>query len=50
MKPHPVDRSCFLFAALVLGFVWPSAMPGQPMMENLGRGIVAIHQPDGKVA
>ena len=40
------------FAALGLAILASThcPLPAQRMMENLGRGVVAIHQPDGKVA
>ena len=36
-----------LAAALLAGL---GTLRAQPLMENLSRGVVAIHQPDGRVA
>jgi rhamnogalacturonan endolyase len=45
-------KSPLRFAVSACSFLAAFILPGnaQPQMENLGRGVVAIHQPDGKVA
>ena len=40
----------FALAATFAALLWKSPLSAQPQMENLGRGIVALHQADGKVA
>jgi len=39
----------FFFTAAFITLAAPLTS-AQPQLENLGRGVVAIHQPDGKVA
>src|SRR5215212_4263914 len=34
---------------ICLAFLFSSALHAQRVMENLGRGVVALRQPDGKV-
>jgi len=46
MTPYlrlPVAAALTLFTAL-------ASLPAQPQLEPLGRGVIAIHQPDGRVA
>lgn len=44
MSPIPITlRATLILAGTV-------ALSAQPQLEHLGRGVVAIHQPDGKVA
>lgn len=44
MSPTPITlRATLILAATVV-------LSAQPQLEHLGRGVVAIHQPDGKVA
>jgi rhamnogalacturonan endolyase len=45
-------KSPLRFAVSACSFLAAFILPGnaQPRMENLSRGVVAIHQPDGKVA
>jgi rhamnogalacturonan endolyase len=43
--PHPFERG--LRAALLL--LVPALLGAGPVMENLSRGVIAVHQPDGKV-
>jgi rhamnogalacturonan endolyase len=45
---HLPLRSLLTVALSLIGL--SPRLPAQPQMENLGRGVVAIHQPDGKVA
>ncbi|MBL9209687.1 MAG: hypothetical protein JNL92_04420, partial [Opitutaceae bacterium] len=45
MTPHP----CLLIAATLALFATATSLPAQPLLEPLGRGVVAIHQPDGRV-
>ena len=48
-SPTPMKLLAYVsLTALALGLLTPSAR-AQRQMENLGRGGVAIHQPDGKV-
>lgn len=46
-SPLPARRSLALLFAVAF-FSLPLA--AQPQLENLGRGVVAIHQPDGRIA
>jgi rhamnogalacturonan endolyase len=39
----------FVFASALLCIWWAAPVRAQRQMENLGRGVVALHQPDGKV-
>src|SRR5688500_10716574 len=50
MKPliHFIRRSVFVCS--VIGVLIPAIGYAQRHMEHLGRGVVAIHQSDGKVA
>lgn len=34
---------------LTLAFTFPSVLTAAPLMERLSRGVVAVHEPDGKV-
>src|SRR6187431_3234862 len=49
MNPPPSASPMFRCAALLAVFVFSTAGRAQPQLEQLGRGVVAIHQPDGKV-
>jgi len=46
LTAHPGLR----IAATLALFTHVSSLPAQPQLEPLGRGVAAIHQPDGRVA